>query len=76
MKFRKIQHGIRVYINLAEEAMIEMLESDKNHKLYKKDITEEQSVIANQLVIKSVFRRRKDDNGLYYTLHDQSKQAG
>jgi len=74
MKFRKINSGIRIYINLAEEAMIEILEGANNQKLYKKDISEEQSHIANQLVIKSVFKRKKDDNGLYYTLQPQDKQ--
>lgn len=74
MKFRKINSGIRIYINLAEEAMIEVLEGNNDQKLYKKDISEEQSQIANQLVVKSIFKRKKDDNGLYYTLQPQDKK--
>lgn len=74
MQFRKIANGIRVYINLEEQALVEMLESASEGKIYKNDLTEKQAVISNHLVNKSIFGRRKDDTGLYYILHDYSKQ--
>jgi hypothetical protein len=70
MQFRKISSGIRVYINLEEQALIEMMEETDARKLYKTELNERQALLSNQLVNKSVFRRRKDDKGLYYTLHD------
>jgi hypothetical protein len=73
MQFRKIANGIRVYINLEEQALVEMLEASKESKLYKTELSEKQAVLSNQLVNKSIFRRRKDDTGLYYTLHEHSK---
>lgn len=73
MQFRQIANGIRVYINLEEQALVEMLEATKENKIYKKELTEKQALLSNQLVNKSIFRRRKDDTGLYYTLHDYSK---
>ena len=73
MKFRKIASGIRVYVNLEEEALIELLEASKSKRLYKTELTEKQSLLGNQLVNKSILRRRKDDKGLYYTLHDQTQ---
>ena len=73
MQFRKIANGIRVYINLEEQALVEMLEATKESKLYKAELSEKQALLSNQLVNKSVFRRRKDDTGLYYTLHEHSK---
>ena len=73
MQFRKIANGIRVYINLEEQALVEMLEAANGGKLYKKELTEKQALLSNQLVNKSIFRRRKDDTGLYYTLHEHSK---
>lgn len=74
MQFRKIANGIRVYINLEEQALIEMLEEANAGRLYKTELTEKQALVSNHLVNKSIFRRRKDDKGLYYTLHDQNKQ--
>lgn len=73
MQFRKIANGIRVYINLEEQALVEMLEATNAGKIYKKELTEKQAMLSNQLVNKSIFRRRKDDTGLYYTLHEHSK---
>jgi len=73
MQFRKISNGIRVYVNLEEQALVEMLEANREGKLYKSELTEKQSLISNQLVNKSIFRRRKDDSGLYYTLHDKTQ---
>lgn len=73
MQFRKIANGIRVYINLEEQALVEMLEATHAGKIYKKELTEKQAMLSNQLVNKSIFRRRKDDTGLYYTLHEHSK---
>lgn len=64
MRYAEIEEGIRVTISNDEaDFMDHFLDVDQ---LFKADLTDNECVIANKLVHKSVIKRRKSDGQLYF----------